>query len=334
MLTPVQLTYGPMFIGVMFNIMLYGVMITQTYLYFNMYKDDRVWIKVFVLVLLFCDTLNTAFDIALLYEPLINKFGESEALGLATWMFATDPAMTAIIAALVQLFFAWRVNVLTSNRLIVGFIVVCAITQLCGGLGCSIAIGIIPQFSEFRKFQVVGIIWLVGAALADLLITTALVWYLRKHKSGILATDDLVNKIIRLTVQTGLITSLFAVMSLVLYLAVEAGWDFIFNMPLAKLYTNSLMSTLNSRRIWTATTNGSDTVGHSGPASGANVKIFRSDEDRRRSAGLSGRIVIGVESHQMTDFSDMKDSDHHYAPSAMTFVRPDEKTLSPVVEEV
>ena len=32
-------SYGPMFIGVMLNIMLYGVMITQTYLYFTMYKE-------------------------------------------------------------------------------------------------------------------------------------------------------------------------------------------------------------------------------------------------------------------------------------------------------
>ncbi|KAM5531004.1 hypothetical protein V8D89_015331 [Ganoderma adspersum] len=330
MLTPVQQVYGPMFIGTMLNIMLFGVMITQTYLYFNMCKDDRTWMKVFVLFLFFCDTLNTAFDMALLYEPLINKFGQSEALGLATWMFATDPAMTAIIAALVQLFFAWRVKVLTSNRLIVAVIVVCAIAQLCGGLGCSIAIGIIPEFNQFRKFQVVGILWLVGAALADVLITTALVWHLRKHKTGILTTDDLVNKIIRLTVPTGLITALFAILSLILYFSVGNGWEFMFNMPLAKLYTNSLMSTLNSRRIWMATASGTDSLGQSGPTTGANVKIFRNEESKRRSARVSERIVIGVESHQLTDFSDMKDD--QYPPSAMTFGGPDVKTLSPIEE--
>lgn len=45
---------------------------------------------------------------------------------------------------------------------------------------------------------------------------------------------------------------------------------------------------------------------------------------------VSERIVIGVESHQMTDFSDMKDD--QYPPSTMTFVGPDEKTLSPIEE--
>ena len=30
--------YGPLFVGVVLNIILYGIMITQTYLYFNVYK--------------------------------------------------------------------------------------------------------------------------------------------------------------------------------------------------------------------------------------------------------------------------------------------------------
>ena len=32
------LRYGPIFVGVVLNILLYGIMITQTYLYFNVYK--------------------------------------------------------------------------------------------------------------------------------------------------------------------------------------------------------------------------------------------------------------------------------------------------------
>ncbi len=30
--------YGPIFIGVVLNIALYGIMVTQTYLYFHVYK--------------------------------------------------------------------------------------------------------------------------------------------------------------------------------------------------------------------------------------------------------------------------------------------------------
>ena len=30
--------YGPLFVGVVLNILLYGIMITQTFLYFTVYK--------------------------------------------------------------------------------------------------------------------------------------------------------------------------------------------------------------------------------------------------------------------------------------------------------
>lgn len=31
-------SYGPIFVGLVFNILLYGMMVTQTYLYFNIYS--------------------------------------------------------------------------------------------------------------------------------------------------------------------------------------------------------------------------------------------------------------------------------------------------------
>lgn len=84
-------------------------MITQTFLYFTLYKRyafllflmtspepsdrDKLWMKLFVSefrachyghtdpaaqvgLLFFCDTLNCAFDITFLYLPLVNGFGK------------------------------------------------------------------------------------------------------------------------------------------------------------------------------------------------------------------------------------------------------------------
>lgn len=36
----------------------------------------------------------------------------------------------------------------------------------------------IPRWDEFHKFQVVVIVWLICAAVCDILITTALTWHL------------------------------------------------------------------------------------------------------------------------------------------------------------
>lgn len=91
--------------------------------------------------------------------------------------------------------------------------------------------------------------WLTSSVLCDVLITVSLCFYLSSHRSGVnKRTDDLVTRVIRITVQTGLMTSLWAILDLIIYRVQNNSMHLIFNFPLAKIYTNSLMSTLNARR--------------------------------------------------------------------------------------
>ncbi|KAI1794884.1 hypothetical protein LXA43DRAFT_91320 [Ganoderma leucocontextum] len=334
MTSPAQPVYGPIFVGLVFNIMLYGMMVTQTYLYFNIYSRDRLWIKLLVATLFVCDTINTGFDIGFVYDPLVNRFGDVDAVTKATWVFATDPAMTAIIAAFTQLFFAWRVKVLTGNYFSVCSIAFSAFAQLCGGLGTSIAVGMIPEFAQFMQFKVIVIIWLAFSAVADVLITASLVWHLRKNKTGMSFTDHLIDKIIRMTVQTGLVTAVCAVIDLILFLLVPSGWHLLFNLPLSKLYTNSLLSSLNSRRGWKYDTSDIVSASHHHPehpgsgraARNVQVNVLRSETGRRT---VPQQIYIDVESHEMVDVGDVKGN--HY-PSPSSFL-PDSKSMSKIAEE-
>ncbi|KIJ24702.1 hypothetical protein M422DRAFT_274451, partial [Sphaerobolus stellatus SS14] len=67
-------------------------------------------------------------------------------------------------------------------------------------------------------------------------------------------TDDVVNKIIVLTIQSGAITALFALLDFVLFLAIPSSTaNFLVDFPLSKLYSNSLLSTLNARVGWSNT---------------------------------------------------------------------------------
>ncbi|KAJ8075639.1 hypothetical protein PM082_021269 [Marasmius tenuissimus] len=60
----------------------------------------------------------------------------------------------------------------------------------------------------------------------------------------------LVDRIIRSTIQTGALTSVCAIIDLILFLVNPTALHLTFNFALAKLYTNALMSSLNSRRGW------------------------------------------------------------------------------------
>lgn len=239
-----------MFIGAVFNVALYGIMITQVYLYFYTGKKDRTWLKCIVLFLFLADTVNAIFNLVYVYDALVINFNNVQYLATANWIFATIPAMTGIISSCVQLCYAWRIKVITNNIWAVTFIIVCATISMLASIGTSIAVEIVSIFSEFVRFKVVATIWLVAAILADVCIATSLTHHLQKHKTGFGATDDMLDRIIRLTVQTGSTTAICAFVHLTLYLADKTGIHLIFGVPLSKLYTNSLMSSLNARVIW------------------------------------------------------------------------------------
>ncbi|KAL0958552.1 hypothetical protein HGRIS_000692 [Hohenbuehelia grisea] len=172
-----------------------------------------------------------------------------------------DPALMGLTACTVQLFFAWRVKVLTGRIWLVLLIALFSIASCLGALASATATHFVPLFQNFTKFESVVIIWLAGAAVADVLITMSLTWHLfsshmylddrRKHRTGFGATDQVIDRIISLTVQTGLLQALVAVINLILFLALTTNAAyFVFNWLLSKLYTNALLSSLNSRSRW------------------------------------------------------------------------------------
>ncbi|KAF8551025.1 hypothetical protein OG21DRAFT_1487316 [Imleria badia] len=253
----VDLLFGPMLIGVFFNTMLYGrikAMVVQTYIYFQTFKRDAWWIKLFVLYLLFCETLNTGFDIGMMYEPLIVRYCTPRAVTIAPIMLSADPLLTVMISSPVQLFIAWRVKIMSKSGILPVIISFFAITSFVGGVATTVSVTIINDYARFHQFDGAVITWLASSAAADVVITASLVYSLWCQRTGFAATDDLINKVIRMTVQTGLITAVSATLDVTLFLVVKGTTlNYIWDFALSKLYSNSLLSTLNARGGWKAT---------------------------------------------------------------------------------
>ncbi|KIJ60354.1 hypothetical protein HYDPIDRAFT_32320 [Hydnomerulius pinastri MD-312] len=264
MATQAGVSLGPMLVGFALNTILYGVVVTQTLVYFSCYKSDGRWIKLFVTLLFALDTVNVVFEFVYLYDTLIIHFGDQSALLTANWVFSTVPGTTVgdkhidsylgsldgkqgVTSALVQLFFAWRINVLNSSRFVVVGIGVLAIVGMLSGIGASVAVNVVPTFTQFHKFESIVIVWLCASAADNILITIVLVLSLREHRTGFADTDHIIKKIIRVTLHTGLLTAIWTIVDLSVYLALTDGMHLVFVLSLAKLYTNSLLSTLISR---------------------------------------------------------------------------------------
>ncbi|KIY68246.1 hypothetical protein CYLTODRAFT_453685 [Cylindrobasidium torrendii FP15055 ss-10] len=246
---PAENTVGPICIGLLFNVLLLGILCAQTYIYTTTHNDkDRLWIAFYVYFLLLANVLHTAFIAADVYVALITHYNQPEYLSVATWLFEpADSAITGIVAGAVQLFFSWRVRTLTRNTAL-GIIM--ALISMASTVAAFAVSYVMPEAVPTTRFKYIICVWLGAACIADVMITTSLVLYLKKHKTGIEGSDALVDRVIRMSIQTGMITSICAIINLSLYLALPTGQHFIFNLALAKLYTNMLLSSLNSRAIW------------------------------------------------------------------------------------
>ncbi|UZJ53242.1 hypothetical protein CBS101457_002562 [Exobasidium rhododendri] len=245
-----DLTIGCIFIGVVLNVWLYGFSCVQAYIYYSRFKEDKPSMRAFVALLFTADSINTVLDIVFLYKYVVSNFGDAVYNSRANNEFATDPILVSMIGFLTQLFFAWRVWKLTNSRfswLAPLTIVVVGFLSFISAIGSTVGVVIVREFAQFQKFQSAVIIWLAGAAIADAIITISLIVTLHKARTGFSQTDDIISKLIRGTLQTGLLTASFAIIDLILFLASPTTLHLVFNLPLAKLYVNSLLSTLNAR---------------------------------------------------------------------------------------
>ncbi|KAJ8075648.1 hypothetical protein PM082_021278 [Marasmius tenuissimus] len=223
---PAALIQGPMFIGFIFNLFLLGFITLQCYIYGTTYKKDKLWMKYYVGILYLVNIVHTVLLLVYLYETLINNFGDVAGLLQANWFVTTDPLLTGLIATQVQLFFAWRIKVLTGSIWLALAVAAISMAGLAGAVASTaLTVNIRITFPELQEFQT-------------------------RRKTGWEASDMLVDRIIRSTIQTGALTSVCAIIDLILFLLIPTALHLTFNFTLAKLYTNTLLSSLNSRRGW------------------------------------------------------------------------------------
>ncbi|KAK0452269.1 hypothetical protein EV421DRAFT_1898024 [Armillaria borealis] len=293
--------FGGVVISVFLSILLLGAMIVQLYIYFDRYPKDNIWLKVFIVVLFTLDILNSVFTIMWIYKLLIDNFGNLVALNKSDWTVMTDSLLAGIMAGMVQVFFAWKIWVLTRNYFYVGAIVICALTSSAGGIATSIGgfrIIYSADWNELRnKLYKLSLVWLAPAALGDLIITVIITIYLQRAKGSIRQTNRVLNRIIRLTMQNGLLTATVALIDLLLILFVEKPYYLCVAFILPKLYTNSALSSLNARRPHTHDV---------GDEMNSLAMPWNSSEGPPRSHGVL--ISVEYESHEMRDPHNQKDA--------------------------
>lgn len=242
-------TMGAMFIGAMLAAVLWGTSCVQAYAYYLRCAEDGIYFKLLVTVVFVLDTAHQALISHSIYYYVISHYANPAALLSIPTSLIIQVEINDITAFLVQCFFIWRIWRLShKNYLISGIVLLSAISCLVFTSLYVHRAFELTSFAEVPKIQELSALINITATVTDVLIAVVMIWLLQSSKSGLDRTNDIINRLLLFVINTGLLTSICSVAALVSVLAAPQNLIYtVFFFPLGRLYTNSLLATLNAR---------------------------------------------------------------------------------------
>ncbi|KAF8895504.1 hypothetical protein BD779DRAFT_733690 [Infundibulicybe gibba] len=246
----IQALLGPHLIGNLVGYLLYGILASQLFVYHHRFPNDFMWMKSLVWALFLLDTALTVFGSVAVWDSVIKGWGDVGTLDPVNWPLGVIPFILASIASSIHVFYSWRIWKLRKSILLPAVIVLVSASTLVTGSICGFYGRTLPLSEITVKLKPYVISWLGGSALVDLTITATMVTTLFQASASASfgPTVSGISRLITLTVETGMTTAIGASMEMILFLAFPTtNMHFVVYFFLSKLYTNSLLATLNAR---------------------------------------------------------------------------------------
>lgn len=243
-------TFGALLVGIFFSSVLYGVTCTQVFYYFQNYASDNLIIKMAVITLLILETLHSVFSMHAIYSYTILNYLNPDGLVKATWTIIMTLAVSTAIVLVVQLFYLRRVYLLSKKNIFLVAPLTVLILVRCGfGLAVTVRAFQLEFFFLFPTIDNIVDVSLALGAAADIIIAASLSFYLYSSRSGVESTDTLIKKLMVISINNGLLTSVFDIIVIIFATAQSSNFIYLaIYQVVGNLYTNSMMATLNSRR--------------------------------------------------------------------------------------
>ncbi|KAK6978084.1 hypothetical protein R3P38DRAFT_3236178 [Favolaschia claudopus] len=245
---------GPMFIGNILNWMLFGTLIMQLYTYYQNFPSDPRGLRFLVYLVFFMDAVQTVLLTHHGWWFTITIWGVPDRFEEIPWSGPTIPFMAGLVSATVQMFYAWRIWILSKNKLLHGASVVIVLAALTQGISAMVAamicasdpiqetlIRMHPEFST----------WLAGSLANDIVITGCMLYILTQAKSQTTwgPSETLLTKLINRMISSGSATVVVAAVDLALFVKYPANnYHYVPAYILGKIYSNAFFLNLNLRR--------------------------------------------------------------------------------------
>ncbi|KIL62616.1 hypothetical protein M378DRAFT_165463 [Amanita muscaria Koide BX008] len=292
---------GPIFLSSVLNWCLFGILVTQIYIYQISFPKDRWPLKLLVYSLLVIDTAQTFFFTDYAWQVLVAGWGNPQVLLGFTWSSCTIPIVDGLVSIIAQLFFAWRIWMFRKYFKPAAWVsVIISLVSLMQGLS-AIVNGIryffVTDISQIAKFNSGVIVWLAGSFACDLIIAVAMIIILLRVRTKSFSenTLSLVTSLIVHVVETGTATVVTACLELILFLTMPTNLlHLIPGVILSKVYSNAVLANLNGRlrhNRW-----GDANVTTTSPGTGRTVDISRLRNQTEYESDMTmHKSVVGID---------------------------------------
>jgi hypothetical protein len=248
-----RLVIGPIQVGGLLSAALFGCLSCQSYVYFARFTNDHLILKAAVSAVIFIQLGHFVCMISILWTMTVSTYGDLSQLKVLPLAADLAIPLSAFTAFIVQSFYAFRLWKLTQNIFLpILCEIISAIAQVSTLILSSYAFSM-TDLTTFEDNRIVLItLSLIARAVCDIITTISLVWSLRKKRRFDIenVTSTIIDQLIYWTTETGLATSLMAVIVAVLFLVLKQNFVWFGAwLLLPNVIGNSLLASLNRRLL-------------------------------------------------------------------------------------
>ncbi|KAJ7890540.1 hypothetical protein B0H14DRAFT_2689745, partial [Mycena olivaceomarginata] len=269
--TTIDNTYGLLYIA---------VVVSSFWMYIRKYhSSDSIVVKSLVIAVLICDTIQQA-----LLCHSVKSITDPAILPSVVNTLMIELFFSCAITTLVQQFYCWRIYKSMYSDQITEPV---RLIHFCIYSTNAVKLSLLSDVISLQKLSIASN---TLSAVADITISVVLVVILHGAKTGFKQSTDLVNRLMVFTFNTGLPTSVCA---LVATICVRLP-SFLMCLQVGRLYTNSILVTLNSREYIKSSSEG---------ASQEQYSLENSRSGRARIPQMPTRdgITIRIDTNTMHD---------------------------------
>ncbi|PBK87451.1 hypothetical protein ARMGADRAFT_1085475 [Armillaria gallica] len=247
---PIERLSGPLLIASLLHWGLFGTLSVQLYLYYLAFPNDRRFTKRLVYGIYSIEFVQMVLVTHDAFEIFGYGFGDIDAIIEIHSDWLTGPIISSIgFLCIPNLHIVKVTNPPHIRRLCLlwcFFSVTSSAAAIVTGV-YSFEAGNIIELNT-RKVSICVGIWCGASALCDIIVAICMTYYLMRSNTGFRQTQILITRLIRLTVETGTVTAVFALLNLILFFAFPH--QTFYTPPtllMPKLYANTIYMVLNSR---------------------------------------------------------------------------------------